>query len=585
MQRFLPFALLIGAVLPAQDPTIRQAVINPSTQRPEAVRTMPASLKGTAVTADGSLWALIYYHDGASDSSSTVQAQNASRFLLLYVSKDGGRSWSQATRTRTSGSTYGSMAVDPDGYTLHVAWYAWNGKLDTSNLLVTNIFYSAYDTRTGTWAGTKDEEIVPGTNNSSGAYSWADIAITPKGVIGVTFGCARGVPAGWVGASGSWLAGFLWKTKGGVWSAPHQLSLDGCGVYANIQAIGEEFHTSYRTVTGGYGVCYRRFDAAAQQFGPEGEIPFVADPANPTKNISNLYANNNCHVGLLANGDIYALYATGTSPSAGGKLMYVIAPAGTYAFGPPMQIDDDPSMGWGNNAYWCHVLTRVGGSLAVVYSKVTESYQNLYMRNLTPLGPLPPYPQPPIPLRPGTAGDQFMHVNGQRDLAQNTTSFVTWTDLRPVGPFTGGRAVFGGGSSGFAVWKGAGCQGTLAKGPRLSHLGTPGIGTGISLLMADHPAGAAAVLFLGFNDRLLAGLVPLPFDLSGLGMTACLLAQDLRLGLPYAADATGNAAQGVPVPNDPNLSGLPAFWQSFVFAPTATPGGLVLTNGLSTVLR
>lgn len=576
--------LLLLAGLPAQDPILLQAVLHPVTQAAETVRSMPASLKGVAVTADGAHWGLVYKHDGGSTTSDPLPVQDASRSLLLFVSRNGGQSWTQVSKMRTTGSIYGSLAVDPDGYTLHAAWYAWNGNV-VSTSLVTSIYYSTYDTRTGLWAGAQDDVLVQGTSSNL-AYSWPDIAVTPKGVVGVSFGCGRGTPAGWVGPNpgSSWLNGFLWKVKGGTWSAPHQVTLDGSGSYTSLQSFGEEFHMCYRCTTGGYGVAYRRFDAVAQQFGPEGELPVVPNPSNPAKNISNLYANNNSHVALFPNGDVCVVYFTGTSASAGGKHMYVVAPAGTHVFGAPIQIDDDPKMGWGNTAYWCHGVTRHGQNLALVYSLVNETYQNLYMRTLTQTGPLPAYGLPPVTLRQGTAANQFYHVNGFRELSQAHAGYVTYSDLVPVGPFTGGRATFAGGPAGTAVWKGVGCQGTLATAPRLFASALPAIGGTVSLGLAGLPASTAGFLFLGFNDKTFGGL-PLPLDLALLGMPGCPLSQDVLFGFGYAADASGAAAQVLPVPNDPALAGLPAFWQSFVAAPGATPGGMVLTNGLSTVLR
>lgn len=202
--------LLVAPRTSAQDPTILQAGINSTTSKAEVARSMLSNQKSLATTADGRLWALAHWEDGSFTSTSTLDPTNdASRFLLLMESKDAGQSWARVTAVRTTGSHYGSVVTDPDGYTLHLAWYAWNGQKDSSNWY-SSIFYAAFDTRTKAWLGA-DTTLVPGSNSSSQNYSTPDIAITEGGVIGVTFACARGVPPGWVGGTGSWHSGLVWK--------------------------------------------------------------------------------------------------------------------------------------------------------------------------------------------------------------------------------------------------------------------------------------------------------------------------------------------------------------------------------------
>jgi hypothetical protein len=434
-------ALFAAAPVFSQHPVILQSGINATTQQAEVARSMLAHQKSLATTADGRLWALAHWEDGSYTSTNKLDPQsNASRYLLLMSSQDGGQSWKRVTPVRTTGSHYGSIVTDPDGYRLHIAWYAWNGNKDSSSW-ISSIFYAVYDTRQNAWAA-PDTTVVAGTNSSSGTYSSADIAVTEAGVVGITFSCARGVPPGWVGGTGSWHSGFIWL-KGSSWSAPHRINEDSSGVLANVHAVGTDFYMSYRVTTGGYGIAVRRFDTTTDAWGPEGEMPAVASTSNPSRNISNLRASNSSHLLVQPNGDLYLLYGTGTSSTTGGKLWVAYSPAGSYVFNTPMQIDDDSGMGWGNSTYRFYTLVRdASGTVGVLYSKSAESYANLYLRLVNATTTLPPYPTPAPTLISGAA-DQFQpFISGYRSQLGSTGLMATYTDRRVLGPLTGGSVRF-----------------------------------------------------------------------------------------------------------------------------------------------
>jgi len=578
----LVLMLALTAGLAAQDPIVKRSLKNSTTGLDEVTRSMLSNQKSIAVTADGRIWCLAHWEDGSWDKKNNLDPQrDASRHLLLQVSTDGGQSWSTATEARTTGDHYGSFVTDPDGYTLHVSWYAWNGKKTTSNWY-NSVFYATYDTRTNKWNGT-DTLLVAGSDPSAQTYSSPDIAITDSGVVGVVFACARGVPSGWVGTGGSWNSGLLWR-KNGKWSAPYRLNADSTGVGANIHAQGDYFHSCYRVATGGYGIEYRRFDTVAEKL--ETEMPIVPNPSNPKRNASNVRANNISHVAVLDNGDLYILYGMATSSSGGGKLFYVFKPDGK-PFQTPIQIDDDSKMGWGNNTYRFYDLAMdEGGSISAIYSKLVESNQNLYSRVLTPTKTIPPYPSPAIKLRTGTAANQFTpFVCGHRTVRGLHALYASYTDLVPVGPFTGGVVRFLGSVAGSVVFKGLGCNGALKDTPVLASSSLPKGGQTMSLEARMHPAKTAAVLFLGLDDTKLLGAVPLPLELKALGMPSCFLSQDIPFAIPYPVDAQGSATIPIPLPNDPKLLGVPLFWQSFVAAPTANAANALLTNGLATIAR
>ncbi|MDP6423323.1 MAG: hypothetical protein QGG14_01160 [Planctomycetota bacterium] len=570
----------------AQDPVIVQATINSTTSEPEVARSMLANQKGLAITADGRLWSLVYWSDGswkASNPNKLDPQRNLSRHLLVCMSKDGGKSWSRISEARTTGEGYGSLVVDPDGYTLHIVWYAWNGKKTTANWY-NSVFYAPYDTRRGQWIGS-DQVLVAGSDPRTQTYSLPDIAITTSGVIGVVFVCARGVPTGWVGAGGSWNAGLLWF-KNSKWSVPHRVNVGSTGVSPNIHAHGDNLHLSYRVAIGGYGICYRRFDTLTEKFGAEGELPVVPDPSNPKANIPNLRANNVSHCAVQPNGDVYVFYVTATAVASGGRHWFVYSKSGANKFSAPMQIDDDTGMGWGNNTYRFHNLARTGSGVVVaVYSKLVEKNRHLYARLLTPTGTLPPYPAPAIKLQTGTADNQFQQLSGYRDQRGLTDQWVTYSDLRPFGPLTGGAARLNGTLSGVGVFKGIGCAGNLKAQPELVATALPAIGKNLGMRLQSLPANAPGILFLGLDDKKLLGVIPLPFELVPFGMPGCFLSQDVPITIGFAADASGTLNLAAPLPNDPNFIGVPLFWQAFVIAVGANAGNAVLTNGLSLVAR
>jgi len=572
--------MCFSTVISQTDFVIKQALINTKTKQPEIVRTMLSTQKGFAVTADGSYWALVKWIDGSYTTGAPFQVNDSSRHLLLMQSTDKGKTWIKVTEARTTGDHYGSMVVDPDGYTLHVVWYAWNGQYDSRRKKgYSSIFYSTFDTRTKKWTGTKDIELVKGQDAYYRTYGSPDIAITEKGVIGVTFSCARGVPQGWVGKTWSWASGLLWY-KNGKWSKPHQINVDYSGRLVDIHAYGDDFYMCYRVNTGGYGIVYRRFDTIKEQFGPEGEIPVKPDPNNKNKNVSNLYANNAAVLGIFPNGDIIVLYATGTSHYGGGKLWYVYAKAGTHKFGTPFQIDDDSKMGWGNNTYYFYSLVRNGNAMAVVYSKKVENNKNLYMRVLTPNGPIPPYNQKPITLKQGIANDQFQLICGFRQTFTQIGMHFTYSDYSAKGPLTGGTAMLFGNPSGFAFIKGKGCSGSLSKTPRLFTQTIPAINSIFPIDFYNHPANTAGVFFIGTNDKKLFGTIPLPFDLSSFGLRGCYLYQDIRMTFTYSVNTQGQGKVQLPIPNVPSMAGIPFFVQGALIAVGANPMNLLFTNSM-----
>jgi hypothetical protein len=127
---------------------------------------------------------------------------------------------------------------------------------------------------------------------------------------------------------------------------------------------------------------------------------------------------------------------------------------------------------------------------------------------------------------------------------------------------------------------GAGCKGTGPGNgiPALSHTGLPQLGKSFTVDLNNARATAAALLVLGFSDKLWAAL-PLPFDLTPIGAPGCkLLASGETMG-GLVTSATGTAKMTFLIPNISALGGLMLFNQFIVSDPTVNTLQVVLSNG------
>lgn len=123
---------------------------------------------------------------------------------------------------------------------------------------------------------------------------------------------------------------------------------------------------------------------------------------------------------------------------------------------------------------------------------------------------------------------------------------------------------------------GTSCAGTLGA-PTLAQSGNipPALGAVFGLTVDNMPNGVAFLSF-GTSDALFGGL-PLPLDLSILGMNGCSLYTEIvstlqLIGLPSASIA-------LPIPLDPTLLGGVIYSQALVGDPAANQIGLTSTNG------
>ncbi|MFK7741702.1 MAG: hypothetical protein AB8H80_15395 [Planctomycetota bacterium] len=126
---------------------------------------------------------------------------------------------------------------------------------------------------------------------------------------------------------------------------------------------------------------------------------------------------------------------------------------------------------------------------------------------------------------------------------------------------------------------GVGCAGSLGVPTlRANPGGLPALGGTLSLTVGQLPSGLA-VLVGGEGNAMVGGSLPLPLDLSAIGMTSCMLRVDPAASV--ALSGSGNAATwNLPVPNNQALFGYRFFLQAFSFDPAANALGFTATGGV-----
>ncbi|MEQ1632694.1 MAG: hypothetical protein ABL997_10000 [Planctomycetota bacterium] len=124
---------------------------------------------------------------------------------------------------------------------------------------------------------------------------------------------------------------------------------------------------------------------------------------------------------------------------------------------------------------------------------------------------------------------------------------------------------------------------TVVKGPfqfGLGHVGRMGMRGGLpafgnpnfQLTLRGCPNAAAAILYLGFSNTLTTG-IPLPIDLTVIGLDESDLAIDASMSFPLQLFANGNVAQPLPLP-PPSIvfNNVPAYFQWLVLDPNVITG-------------
>jgi hypothetical protein len=129
---------------------------------------------------------------------------------------------------------------------------------------------------------------------------------------------------------------------------------------------------------------------------------------------------------------------------------------------------------------------------------------------------------------------------------------------------------------------GSPCSGGGHAAPRLRTTGTLRRGSTDFTYVMSGPPNGYAVLWLGTSMRFAFGLPILPRELDDFGAPGCslLAAPDVEFFL--RADAAGQSALTVRIPNDPDLARRTMFVQGAVVAPGGNALGWLFTAGLAT---
>ena len=552
--------LLLAAVVPAQTPLTGTIYVAPAANN-EGIRPALICERGMAITADGRIWALSYWYQ--TGGTTTL------RETRIWVSADGGATWTLATKTRMTQSAYGSMVVGTDGTTLHVAY---QGRSNPTATYEWGIYYGAYDTVTGTWAGTSDTAVLP--NTGTGKYdnvSAPNIAMNSRGTLLVS-----GIK------SNGWSTWF--KVNDGTgWG--NEIKLQG-GSYSKTSCVLEGpddcFHFSYQS-GGTYTAYYRRYDPMAKAFGAEGEIQVQAGISNETT------------LALSPEGDIWIGYITspGSSSSNPGEIAVSHAKIGTWTF-TPHTIYQDPAttnftLTWGNHVFYCAQLARSANTTRIYYIIPTGTISSglqwpgpIYYKEWNGTGfgsqqvalSVPPNAQVRFPLARSDAytglGELISWSLFLYDTSTppNLVSHMLQTRYNPAA----------------AVRYGLGCETGAKDLPLIGADSFPYLGnSSFRVNLERGVANGAAVYFLG-NDRTSLGGLPLPFDLTPLGFTGCYFRTNIFQGFVASLNNQGQGGLTLPVPADPTLAGAIMTGQWAIIDPTVA-GSLCFTGGETIILR
>jgi len=123
---------------------------------------------------------------------------------------------------------------------------------------------------------------------------------------------------------------------------------------------------------------------------------------------------------------------------------------------------------------------------------------------------------------------------------------------------------------------GAAC-GAPAATPTLAVTSAPVLGGSLDEQIHGAIANTSALMVIGFSDSTFGGL-RLPMDLGPFGGQNCALYASMEIVLPVRIDGSGSGSSRVPIPDLPELAGLPLYTQAFVIDPQANPLGIAATQ-------
>jgi hypothetical protein len=134
---------------------------------------------------------------------------------------------------------------------------------------------------------------------------------------------------------------------------------------------------------------------------------------------------------------------------------------------------------------------------------------------------------------------------------------------------------------------GEGCPTSAGTRPQAAATGFAGVGSAVSLDLYGAIPGSLLVFAFGASRDLGAGSVPLPIELTSVGVASprCYVLVDPATTLVQFANGLGNSSLLLNVPFLPSLRGGTFYTQWFVFDAAASPGGLVTSSALSFTIQ
>ena len=116
--------------------------------------------------------------------------------------------------------------------------------------------------------------------------------------------------------------------------------------------------------------------------------------------------------------------------------------------------------------------------------------------------------------------------------------------------------------------------------------GEPKIGNSKLLLeMKRGNPSVGSILFLGLSNKFVLGTVPLPFNLSPIGITGCQQLVSNEFIFPAVNNVGGAASLALPLPNDAKLQGAKIYLQWWSQDSAANPAKWVVSNGLEITIQ
>ena len=129
---------------------------------------------------------------------------------------------------------------------------------------------------------------------------------------------------------------------------------------------------------------------------------------------------------------------------------------------------------------------------------------------------------------------------------------------------------------------GPGCPGTAGV-PTNTASGPPQLGAAPTITFGNLPFPFIAIAVLGVSNTFTSGVVPLPLDLTVIGMPGCNLRVSLDVTLAVVG-AGGSAGFVFGIPNQPNLIGYTFYTQGIVLDPGLNPFGFSASDAARAVV-